>query len=88
MERQKAHQEELDEAKRKAAEKDSLGSKVNEGSEGDNPASSIADLSSPRPDSEDGNSASDKLAADGKANCCVFQCFSMSYSWCRTSSLA
>ncbi|XP_053530358.1 nucleosome-remodeling factor subunit BPTF isoform X4 [Ictalurus punctatus] len=67
LERQKAHQEELDEAKRKAAEKDSLGSKVNEGSEGDNPASSIADLSSPRPDSEDGNSASDKLAADAPA---------------------
>ncbi|KAF4092694.1 hypothetical protein AMELA_G00023820 [Ameiurus melas] len=67
LERQKAHQEELDEVKRKAAEKDSLGSKVNEGSEGDNPSSSIADLSSPRPDSEDGNSASDKLAADAPA---------------------
>ncbi|MCI4385155.1 hypothetical protein PGIGA_G00047100 [Pangasianodon gigas] len=67
LERQKSRQEELDEVKRKAAEKDSLGSKVNEGSEGDNPASSIADLSSPRPDSEDGTSASDKLVADAPA---------------------
>lgn len=67
LEKQKAHQEELDEARRKAVEKDSLGSKVNEGSEGDNTASSIADLSSSQPDSENGNSASDKLIADGKA---------------------
>ncbi|KAB5553983.1 hypothetical protein PHYPO_G00044890 [Pangasianodon hypophthalmus] len=67
LERQKSRQEELDEVKQKAAEKDGLGSKVNEGSEGDNPASSIADLSSPRPDSEDGTSASDKLAADAPA---------------------
>ncbi|MCJ8739357.1 hypothetical protein PDJAM_G00046330 [Pangasius djambal] len=68
LERQKARQEKLEDVKRKAAEKDSLGSKVNEGSEGDNPASSIADLSSPRPDSEDGTSASDKLAADEKSS--------------------
>ncbi|KAK3520498.1 hypothetical protein QTP70_024113 [Hemibagrus guttatus] len=67
LEKQKARQVELDDANRKVAEKDSLGSKVNEGSEGDNPVSSTAELSSSRPDSEDGNSACDKLEADAPA---------------------
>ncbi|XP_058266792.1 nucleosome-remodeling factor subunit BPTF isoform X2 [Hemibagrus wyckioides] len=67
LEKQKTRQAELDEAKQKASEKDGLGSKVNEGSEGDNPVSSITELSSLRPDSEDGNSACDKLEADAPA---------------------
>lgn len=77
LDRQKVHQEELDEAKQKAAEKDSLGSKISEGFEGDNPASSIPDKSSPRPESEDKNSASDKLVVDGKAS---VLCVSMLYN--------
>lgn len=67
LEKQKTRQADLDEAKQNAVEKDSLGSKVNEGSEDDNPVSSITELSSLRPDSEDRNSACDKLEADGKA---------------------
>lgn len=63
LEKQKA-----DEIKPKATEKDSLVSKVNEGSEGDNPAQSVPDLSSPRPESEDGTLVNDKLSADGKAS--------------------
>lgn len=74
LKRQKANLEELDEGNEKAPEKESLESKVNEGSESDNPASSVPDLSSPQPESEDGNSASEKLVADGKASvlCVVF----------------
>ncbi|KAI5619159.1 nucleosome-remodeling factor subunit BPTF isoform X8, partial [Silurus asotus] len=64
LEKQKAHQGELDETKPKAAEKDTLGLKVNEGSEGDNPASSIAEPPSGQPDSDDRNSSSNKIAVD------------------------
>ncbi|KAI5097436.1 nucleosome-remodeling factor subunit BPTF isoform X2 [Silurus meridionalis] len=64
LEKQKAHQGELDETKPKAAEKDTLGLKVNEGSEGDNPASSIAEPLFGRPDSDDRNSSSNKIAVD------------------------
>lgn len=75
LEKQKARQEELDEAKRKAAEKDGLGPKISDGAEGENAAPSIAELSSSLPDSEDANSATDKLAADGKSVLCVFFLF-------------
>ncbi|XP_060749312.1 nucleosome-remodeling factor subunit BPTF isoform X2 [Tachysurus vachellii] len=56
LEKQKARQSEPNEEKGKA-----------EGFEGDIPVSSITELSSSRPDSEDGNSACDKLAADAPA---------------------
>lgn len=89
LKRRKANLEEFDEGNEKAPEKDGLESKVNEGSECDNPASSVPDLSSPQSESEDGNSASDKLVADGKAGVlCFCQCFSTEHSWCWTSSVA
>lgn len=70
LEKQKICETDHDEAKQNTEEKDSLGSNINEGSEGDNPVSSTADRSS-RPDSEDENPASEKLATDGKAVLCV-----------------
>lgn len=52
-------------------------SKVNEGSEGDNADSSNPDISSSQPESEDMNSASDKFAADGKAEVLCLSHFSV-----------
>ncbi|XP_072548952.1 nucleosome-remodeling factor subunit BPTF isoform X3 [Salminus brasiliensis] len=65
LDKVKTRQEaELEEAKRRVAEKGKQGSKVGEGSEVENTISSVADGSSPQLDSGDRSVASEKAAAD------------------------